>query len=397
MPNTISCLLAVILSTIFVAACGGGSAGPATTSLAAGVEMQPGSNASLASGSVLPDSAAAQRADATQARFRGPQGLAIAPNGDLFVADTQNFTIRKIAADGTVTTLAGAAGAAGSSDGTGLQARFTEPRAIAIDKRGNLYVADGSTIRKLTPAGTVTTLAGVQGQFGDADGTGAAARFHAPSGVAVDVAGNVFVADPFDTTRRIRMISPDGQVSTFAGGDSTLSGELPHDGIGTEAAFVGPVAVAMTANGDLIVADVAMGGLTAPNFYDGSTFIRRISRDRRVTTIAGNFGFDTSVAGGPVAAISHASALAVGAAGAIFIADRFDRANRVLRLTRFGELSTVPLDPSRFGHLAGLAPVPGGDLYASDSIANAIFRIGQDGTVVLYAGKPGEAGAADTP
>jgi streptogramin lyase len=134
------------------------------------------------------------------------------------VADEGNSNIRKITPAGVVSTLAGAAGQSGSADGTGPVARFAAPRGLAADAAGNVYVADtdNHTIRKITPAGVVTTLAGKPGESGNTDGAGAAARFSEPRSVAVDAAGNVFVADSGNGS--LRQITPDGVVSTIVAG-----------------------------------------------------------------------------------------------------------------------------------------------------------------------------------
>src|SRR5205807_6164625 len=123
-------------------------------------------------------------------------GVATDSAGNVYVADSGNNTIRKITPGGVVTTLAGTPGVTGSTDGTGAAASFNFPSDVATDGAGNVYVADynNNTIRKITPAGAVSTLAGA-GLFGSADGTGAAASFNFPSGVATDSAGNIYVAD----------------------------------------------------------------------------------------------------------------------------------------------------------------------------------------------------------
>ncbi|HZX27961.1 MAG TPA: gluconolaconase, partial [Telluria sp.] len=122
------------------------------------------------------------------ARFRDPTGLAMDRAGNLYVADTFNSTIRKITPSGTVSTLAGKAGVEDSADGTGGAAHFNRPYGIAADARGNLYVADtyNHTVRRITAAGVVTTIAGAAGVPGSADGTGTAARFAYPGAIAVD-------------------------------------------------------------------------------------------------------------------------------------------------------------------------------------------------------------------
>src|SRR5581483_2490506 len=138
-------------------------------------------------------------------------------SGNLFVADSGNQTIRKITAGGVVTTFAGTALAPGAADGHGAAARFNAPAALTIDPAGNLYVVDASnyTIRKITPNADVTTVAGTAGATGSTDGTGAAARFFAPDGIAIDGAGNLYVVDSQGST--VRKITPAGETSTVVG------------------------------------------------------------------------------------------------------------------------------------------------------------------------------------
>ena len=152
------------------------------------------------------------------AYFHSPSGVAVDSAGDLVVADTDNNMIRKVTPSGVVTTLAGLAESRGSADGTGSQAMFSLPSGVAVDGAGNVFVADRSnyTIRKVTPEGVVTTLAGLAEAHGSVDGEGADARFSSPSGVAVDNVGNVFVADGWNG--RIRKVTPAGVVTTVGGG-----------------------------------------------------------------------------------------------------------------------------------------------------------------------------------
>ncbi|SFQ49374.1 NHL repeat-containing protein [Hymenobacter arizonensis] len=189
---------------------------------------------------------------APQALFNAPHGLAVGADGTVYVADTYNHTIRRISPSGTVTTLAGSPGQKGAGEGPGAQARFFHPSGVAVDADGALYVADNGnqTVRKITPAGEVSTLAGAARKKGSADGLGPAARFRTPSGVAVDGQGHLYVADYVNST--IRHLTPDGQVSTLAGHPL---GWGSQDGTGDAARFAFPFGVAVDARGRLYVAD----------------------------------------------------------------------------------------------------------------------------------------------
>ena len=151
------------------------------------------------------------------ARFLAPSSVAMDSGGNVYVADKNNNTIRKVTSGGGVTTLAGLAGIPASSDGTGSAARFNLPAGVSVDGSGNVYVADqnNSIIRKVTPSGVVTTLAGLAGSSGSSDGTGSAARFHLPSSVAVNSSGIIYVADNGNST--IRKVTSTGVVDTLAG------------------------------------------------------------------------------------------------------------------------------------------------------------------------------------
>ena len=183
------------------------------------------------------------------ASFYYPIGVAVDSNGNVYVADNFNHNIRKVSAGGVVVTFAGY-GRSGSDDGIGSQAGFNRPSGVAVDANGNVYVADTNNykIRKITSSFVVTTLAG-SGSMGTADGIGAAASFSSPYGIAVDVNGNVFVSDY--GSNKIRKITSSGVVTTLAGSGSNSSA----DGIGAAASFSSPLSVAVDSNGNVYVAD----------------------------------------------------------------------------------------------------------------------------------------------
>jgi sugar lactone lactonase YvrE len=184
------------------------------------------------------------------AKFSEPRGIAIGKDGKIYVVDQNNHGVRVIDANGNVGTLAGN-GEPGYIDGVGGSARFKRPSGIAVDGQGNIYVADSSNnrIRKITPGGEVTTLAG-SGVSGYLDSTvGKDARFSHPTGVAVDALGNIYVGDEFNNT--IRKIAPDGGVITWAGkADGGFS-----DGYGIDARFIRPSAIAIDSQGNIYVTD----------------------------------------------------------------------------------------------------------------------------------------------
>jgi hypothetical protein len=189
------------------------------------------------------------------AQFYSPQGLACDGAGNLFVVDSANNTIRKVViATGVVTTFAGSAVTAGSDDGTGTTARLNYPHGVASDGAGNLFVTDSGndTIRKIVIAtGKVTTLAGTAGAAGGSDGTGATARFNFPQGVTSDGAGNLYVTDSGNNTIR-KVVIGTGKVTTLAG-SATAAGS--DDGTGTNARFDSPLGVTSDGAGNLYVAD----------------------------------------------------------------------------------------------------------------------------------------------
>ena len=202
-----------------------------------------------------------------EARFSDPFGLVIDKQGNTYVADAgENNKIRKITPDGIMTNFAGSK--EGYADGLADAAAFNTPSGLAIDADGNIYVADtgNNVIRKITPQGTVSTLAG-NGKAGYLDGSATEAQFNGPIGVAVDKTGKVYVADTYND--RIRVITVDGKVSTVAG-----SGQAGYqDGAAKEARFDTPCSLLINSKGELIIADTR------------NNAIRKISTTGEVTTL----------------------------------------------------------------------------------------------------------------
>jgi serine/threonine protein kinase, bacterial len=207
---------------------------------------------------------------ADQAEFYFPVGIAVDASGNIYVSDSQNNRIRKINTAGVVSTVAGT-GAVGFAEGAATVAKFNTPAGLAIDGAGNLYVADAGNnrIRKITPAGVVSTISGT-GAAAFKDGDATVAQFNSPSGIAIDASGNLYVGDAGNA--RIRTISPTGTVSTLAG--SGVAGFA--DGTGVSAQFSEPQGICLDAAGNLYVADEGI-----------SPRVRKVTAAGEVTTLAG--------------------------------------------------------------------------------------------------------------
>jgi sugar lactone lactonase YvrE/murein DD-endopeptidase MepM/ murein hydrolase activator NlpD len=294
----------------------------------------------------------------THARFADPFGLAIDVSGNLYVADAgDNNRIRKISREGVVTTFAG--GKEGFADGAAT-AEFNTPSGLAVDALGNVYVADtgNNAIRKITPQGIVSTIAG-NGKAGYRDGAASVAEFNGPIGVAVDHTGNVYVADTYND--RIRRITPAGQVSTLAGGNSP--GYL--DGPAGMALFDTPCALAVGVNGEVYVADTR------------NNAIRTVSSNGQVATLARTLSNDHA------ALWRRPIGLALASDGTLYIGEMGH--GRIMQISPTGELyglTGVDIDfPSgddsalRFSQPVAIALDKDGALLVSDPVAFAIRKV----------------------
>jgi len=234
------------------------------------------------------------------ATFNGPSGIAVDVNGNIYVADWLNHLIRKITPAGVVTTLAGS-GLQGTANGTGTAASFNNPTDVATDAAGNVYVADyfNFLIRKITPAGVVTTFAG-NGVQASTDGPAANASFNYPSSAVVDPSGNVYVTDKY--TNIVRKISQAGVVSTFAG-SSGVQGAA--NGQGAAASFYHPTSIAIDVSGNFYIADCL------------NHLIRKITPGGLVSTLAGSGSAGSANGTGTAASFNQPTGLTVDPAGEI--------------------------------------------------------------------------------
>ncbi|OCX52754.1 hypothetical protein BEL04_14180 [Mucilaginibacter sp. PPCGB 2223] len=286
------------------------------------------------------------------ARFYEPYGVATDAAGNVYVADASNNMIRKITPAGLVSTLAGN-GTIGYKDGDGAMAQFNYPHGLAVDAAGNVFVAEagGNMIRKITPDGIVSTLAG-NGNAGFVNGTGAQAEFNFPADIAIDAAGNLFVTD--GNNKCIRKVTQTGVVTTYAAG------------------FGFPEGIAMDAAGNIFVADAA------------SFVIRKVNHAGMVSILAGSEAELNYVNGpGNVARFHNPEGIAIDKRGNLYIGD-LNAAVR--RITPDGVVSTIagngttdfidgPGPDSRFHEPSGIATDTNGSIFVCDVINQRIRKL----------------------
>ena len=253
------------------------------------------------------------------ASFNGVWSVGVDGSGNVYVVDAANNVIRKITAAGVVTTWVGS-GIVGFADGTGAAAQFNSPHELAVDNSGNVYLVDQNNqkIRKITPAGSVSTIAGT-GVAGYKDGPVSIAQFSFPSGVAVDASGNVYVADYQNNA--IRKISG-GVVSTLAGG---TQGSV--DGTGTAASFNQPDNIAIDNTGNLFVTDW------------GNHKIRKVTSAGVVTTFAGSGTAAFANGTGTAASFNHPWGIAIDGNNNLYIGDEYN--NMIRKITSAGVVTTL--------------------------------------------------------
>ena len=329
---------------------------------------------------------------AAAASLNQPLGLTHDSAGNVYVADSGNHTIRRIGADGSVSTLAGLAGSSGTADGSGAAARFSQPSGIAIGPDGDLYVAElgNHLIRRVTVAGVVSTYAGSTGGY--ADGAALAAKFNSPRGVAVAANGDVLVADY--SNARIRRVLRSGNVAgavqTLAGNGTIAAGS--PDGIGTAAVIGGPIALVVRGN-TLTVRDY-LGLLrqidltsTVVTTLTGSRALGEGYADGSTTTARMRSGYGvTGASGGGFMLADDIALRLVSPAGAV---RTIAASNSVITTPAgVGTLAQLPF-PLGTGLTQSVAVDAGGNVVIADRQSGLVRRISPTGAVTLAAGLTG--------
>ena len=324
---------------------------------------------------------------ATAARLEEVSAIEIDAAGNLYIAESQYHRIRRIDPEGIITAVAGTGEPGfGGDGGRATAARLQYPTAIAADAAGNLYVADANNhrVRRIDPAGIITTIAGTgERGFGGDGGPATAARFAAPIGLTIDAAGNIYVADFYN--HRVRRIDPAGIITTVAGtGERGFGGD---GGPATAARFNFPVGLAMDATGNLYVAD------------RHNHRVRRIDREGYISTVAGTGEFGSEGDGGPATAaqVSYPQLLAVDGSGNLYLADYFH--HRVRRIDPEGFISTVagtgnpgsardggPATAAELSSPIAVGADADGNVYVGDTGNRRVRRIDPTGAIATIAG-----------
>lgn len=416
------------MAMVLMASCGGGGGTPATP-------VTPTSTGTLTVVAGATGGSGYADGVGSEARFYYPQGVAVDSQGNVFVADTSNRVIRKISTSGMVTTFAGSVRPQFTppTDGFGTAARFVFPLGLAIDANDNLYVADNSAVRKITPAGLVTTFAGSLLETGSLDAVAGNARFSWLSGIVVDAGGTLYVSDRGNQT--LRKITADCTVTTLAG---TVGMSGYTDGPGTTALFNAPEGLALDSAGNLYVADRdnrairkvmlsgvntgqvstfigTSGGLSFPtdilidnsdNLYVSDLgLVRKITPAAQISTFAGGYPQGYLDASGMAARFFQVSSIDFDSSGNLILADMVN--NNVRKISAAGEVTTLAGSAPSRGHVdgattvarfdtpAGIVASSSGQVFVADTGNSTIRSIVPGTDVSTFAGNAGVQGTTD--
>jgi uncharacterized protein (TIGR03437 family) len=337
---------------------------------------------------------------AVSAQLSYTPGIAVDSSGNLYVADINNSRVRKITLEGIISTVAGNGGFGFDGDGgPATVATLDSPQGVAVDPSGNIYIDDigNSRIRMVAPNGKITTVAGsgdsmLDGGYSGDGGLALSASLRKPTGVALDSSGSLYVAD--SGNNRIRKVATDGTISTFAGtGTQAYSGD---GGPASSAQFYDPEGIGFNAAGELFIADA------------GNNCVRKIARDGTVTTIAGTGVPGYSGDGGPAthAQLDYPIAVAFDPTGNLLIADQD---NSVIRRVSLDGVVTTAAGNGTPGHSgdggaatraqlnspSAVVIDAGGNLYISDTSNHVIRKVAPDGIISTYAGNYIQASTGD--
>jgi len=325
---------------------------------------------------------------ATQASLYDPMGVAVDSTGNIYIADSYNHRIRKVDPSGIITTVAGNGSYGYSGDGgPATSAMLDYPGGVAVDPAGNLYIADTGNhcLRKVDPSGRITTVAG-NGSYGYSGDGGPAtsAMLDYPGGVAVDTSGNIYIADEYN--ERIRKVDPSGMITTVAGNGSP--GYSGDGGPAVDADINNPYGVAVDSTGNLYIADY------------GNNRVRKVDSSGRITTVAGNGTWAPLGDGGLAtdAGLRYPSGIAVDSSGDLFIADCWH--HRIRKVDPSGRITTVagngskgysgdggPATSAKLYYPRGVAVDSAGNLYIADSGNGCIRKVDPSGVITTLAGK----------
>jgi len=332
---------------------------------------------------------------ATSAELNAPYGLAFNASGDLYIGDYGNYTVRKVNAAGTISTVAGTGAASSGDGGPAASISLNYPINSAVDAAGNLYIAEdfANRVRKVTPAGIISTVAGAgsSGFSGDG-GPATSAQLWSPRALAIDATGNLYIADT--ANNRIRKVTPAGIISTVAGnGNGSFSGD---GGLAIDAGTGYPEGVAVDSSGNLYISD------------NSDCNVRKVTPAGIISTVAGTGKRGYSGDGGPAtsAQISFPEGIAVDESGNLYIADPLN--NRVRKVTPAGIISTVvgngtaghsgdggPATSATIYEPFGVAVDASGNIYVVDEYSLRVRKVTPDGTISTIAGTGAQSYTGD--